>query len=152
MSLGLTPLVGEMYSVSNHRKSAAYLQNSILFYGCMGVCIFLLAMAVRPFMWHMGQSPEVVRQAVPYFGYVAVSVIPFMVFASFKQFLEGVGNTKVAMAIIITSNAINVVFNWLFIYGHWGFPEMGAAGAGLATLISRVLTPVLIIVYFSSPR
>ena len=147
MSLGLTPLVGEMYSVSNHRKSAAYLQNSILFYGCMGVCIFLLAMAVRPFMWHMGQSPEVVRQAVPYFGYVAVSVIPFMVFASFKQFLEGVGNTKVAMAIIITSNAINVVFNWLFIYGHWGFPEMGAAGAGLATLISRVLTPVLIIVY-----
>lgn len=52
------------------------------------------------------------------------------------------------MAIIITSNAINVVFNWLFIYGHWGFPEMGAAGAGLATLISRVLTPVLIIVYF----
>ena len=148
MSLGLTPLVGEMYSVSNHRKSAAYLQNSILFYGCMGVCIFLLAMAVRPFMWHMGQSPEVVRQAVPYFGYVAVSVIPFMVFASFKQFLEGVGNTKVAMAIIITSNAINVVFNWLFIYGHWGFPEMGAAGAGLATLISRVLTPVLIIVYF----
>lgn len=89
MSLGLTPLVGEMYSVSNHRKSAAYLQNSILFYGCMGVCIFLLAMAVRPFMWHMGQSPEVVRQAVPYFGYVAVSVIPFMVFASLSSSSKG---------------------------------------------------------------
>ncbi len=148
MSLGLTPLVGEMYSVSNHRKSAAYLQNSILFYGVMGVCIFLMAMAVRPFMGYMGQEPEVIVQAVPYFSYVAVSVIPFMIFAAFKQFLEGIGNTKVAMAIIITSNLINILFNWLLIYGHWGLPAMGAAGAGLATLISRVLTPILIILYF----
>lgn len=148
MSLGLTPLVGEMYSVSNYRKSAAYLQNSILFYGCMGIGIFLLAMIVRPFMWRMGQSPEVVAQAVPYFTYVAISVIPFMVFASFKQFLEGIGNTKVAMAIIITSNVVNIIFNWLLIYGHFGFPEMGAAGAGLSTLISRILTPILIIWYF----
>lgn len=148
MSLGLTPLVGEMYSVSNYRKSAAYLQNSILFYGCMGIGIFLLAMIVRPFMWYMGQTPEVVAQAVPYFTYVAISVIPFMVFASFKQFLEGIGNTKVAMAIIITSNVVNIIFNWLLIYGHFGFPEMGAAGAGLSTLISRILTPILIIWYF----
>ena len=148
MSLGLTPLVGEMYSVSNYRKSAAYLQNSILFYGLMGIGIFLMAMIVRPFMWYMGQTPEVVAQAVPYFTYVAISVIPFMVFASFKQFLEGIGNTKVAMAIIITSNVVNIIFNWLLIYGHFGFPEMGAAGAGLSTLISRILSPILIIWYF----
>lgn len=148
MTFGLTPLVGEMYSVSNHRKSAAYLQNSIFFYGLLGIAIFLLAMAVMPFMSHMGQSAEVVEQARPYYGYVAVSVIPFMVFAAFKQFLEGIGNTKVAMAIIITSNLINIFFNWLFIYGNWGVTAMGAAGAGLATLISRILTPILIIVYF----
>lgn len=148
MSLGLTPLVGEMYSVGNHRRSASFLQNSILFYACMGLLIFLMAMIVRPFMYHMGQAPEIVEQAIPYFGYIAVSVIPFMIFAAFKQFLEGIGNTRVAMAIIITSNLINIFCNWLFIYGNWGAPAMGAAGAGLATLISRILTPILIIVYF----
>lgn len=148
LTFGLTPLVGEMYSVSNHRKSASYLQNSILFYGFIGLGIFLLSMLVRPFMPHMGQAPEVVEHAIPYYGYVAVSVIPFMIFAAFKQFLEGVGNTKVAMAIIITSNVINIIFNWLLIYGNWGFPAMGAGGAGLATLISRILTPILIILYF----
>lgn len=148
MTFGLTPLVGEMYSTSNHRKSASYLQNSILFYGLLGIGIFLLAMAVRPLMDHMGQTPQVVEQALPYYTYVAVSVIPFMVFAAFKQFLEGIGNTKVAMAIIITSNVINIFFNWLLIYGNWGFTAMGAAGAGLATLISRILTPIFIIVYF----
>lgn len=135
MSLGLTPLVGEMYAVGNHRRSASFLQNSILFYACMGLLIFLLAMVVRPFMYHMGQAPEIVDQALPYFGYISVSVIPFMIFASFKQFLEGIGNTRVAMAIIITSNLINIFCNWLFIYGNWGAPALGAAGAGQPYLL-----------------
>lgn len=148
LTFGLTPLVGEMYSTSNHRKSASYLQNSILLYGGVGVVICLAAFSVIPMMHHMGQSPEVVEMAIPYYQYIAWSVIPFMIFAAFKQFLEGIGNTKVAMAIIILSNAINIVFNWLLIYGNWGFPAMGAAGAGLATLISRILTPILIILYF----
>lgn len=148
MSLGLTPLVGEMYSVSNHRKSAVYLQNSILLFGLMGIAIFIISMIVRPFMWNMGQPVEVVEQAVGYFGYVSMSIIPFMIFAAFKQFLEGIGNTKVAMAIIITSNVINIIFNWILIYGNLGFTAMGASGAGLATLISRILTPILIIFYF----
>ena len=148
MTFGLTPLVGEMYATSNHRVSASYLQNSILLYGGMGVIVFTLMMGMIPVMPYMGQPADVVAAAIPYYKYVAWSVLPFMIFAAFKQFLEGVGNTKVAMAIVITSNVINVIFNWLFIYGKWGFPEMGAAGAGLATLISRILTPILIITYF----
>ena len=148
MTFGLTPLVGEMYATSNHRVSASYLQNSILLYGGMGVVVFALMMGMIPVMPYLGQPAEVVAMAIPYYKYIAWSVLPFMIFAAFKQFLEGVGNTKVAMAIVITSNVINVIFNWLFIYGKWGFPEMGAAGAGLATLISRILTPILIITYF----
>lgn len=148
MTFGLTPLVGEMYATSNHRVSAQYLQNSILLYGGMGLIIFGLMMGAVPLMGYMGQPAEVVAMAVPYYKYVAWSVLPFTIFAAFKQFLEGIGNTKVAMAIVITSNAFNILFNWLFIYGNWGFPEMGATGAGLATLLSRILTPILIITYF----
>lgn len=148
MTFGLTPLVGEMYATSNHRVSASYLQNSILLYGGMGVIVFALMMGMIPVMPYMGQPAEVVAAAIPYYKYVVWSVLPFMIFAAFKQFLEGVGNTKVAMAIVITANVINIIFNWLFIYGKWGFPEMGASGAGLATLISRILTPILIITYF----
>lgn len=148
MTFGLTPLVGEMYSVGNFRKSAQYLQNSILLYGGMGLVIFGVMMAMIPLMGHMGQPAEVAAMAVPYYRYVVCSVIPFTIFAAFKQFLEGIGNTKVAMAIVITSNVVNIIFNWLLIYGNWGFPEMGASGAGLATLISRIITPILIITYF----
>ena len=71
-----------------------------------------------------------------------------MMYCAFKQFLEGVGNTSAAMVVMLTSNAINIGFNYLLIYGKCGFPEMGAAGAGLATLISRICMPLMMLAYF----
>lgn len=148
ISLGLTPLVGESYARSDHRASAGYLQNAILLFGLVSLLLFGLTQAVIPLMYYMGQPVEVVDTAIPYYRFISWSLIPFMLFAAFKQFLEGVGNTKIAMMIIITSNLINIIFNYLFIYGKFGFPEMGAAGAGLSTLISRIITPILVILYF----
>ena len=148
ISLGLTPLVGVSYSQRDHSTSATYLQNSILLYGILGLILFGLSQALVPFMYHMGQPPEVVEMAIPYFNYLAWSLIPLLIFLSFKQFLEGVGNTRIAMTIIIVSNLANILFNYLFIYGKFGCPELGAAGAGLATLLSRIITPIWIILYF----
>ena len=73
---------------------------------------------------------------------------PVMLFYVFKQFLEGVGNTKAVMYVIITCNLANVLFNWIFINGRLGFSEMGAEGAGLGTLLSRIMMPIFIIGYF----
>jgi MATE family multidrug resistance protein len=148
LAMGLTPLVGEMYSQGQHRHSASFLKNSIWLYLSIGVVICALQFATIPLFEKMGQPAEVIEQAIPYYRYLAWSIIPLMLFAAFKQFLEGVGNTRVAMAIVIVSNVVNVIFNYLLIYGKGGFPEMGAAGAGLSTLISRILTPALVIGYF----
>ena len=77
--------------------------------------------------------------------------MPFiMLFFTFKQFLEGVGNTKVEMFVTIAANLANIGFNWVFIYGRYGFPEMGDEGAGLGTLMSRIIAPMLMIGYFYS--
>jgi MATE family multidrug resistance protein len=148
LAMGTTPLVGEMFSQGRHRHSAAFLKNSIWLYLSIGVVICAVQFATIPLFGYMGQPAEVIEQAIPYYRYLAWSMIPLMLFAAFKQFLEGVGNTRVAMVIVIVSNVVNVIFNYLLIYGKGGFPEMGAAGAGLSTLISRVLTPVLVIGYF----
>ena len=148
IAIGLTPLVGELYAQGRHRKSASYLQNSVILYLAIGIVICAVQFAVIPLFSHMGQPGEVIEAGIPYYKYLAWSIIPLMLFMAFKQFLEGVGNTKVAMVITIVSNVVNVIFNYLLIYGKAGFPEMGAAGAGLSTLISRILTPLLIIGYF----
>lgn len=151
-TLGLTPLVGELFAQNRNEEVAGYLQNSIALYLTLGVVFVTLLLAAVPLMHYLGQPEEVVEVAIPYFKYLAWSVLPFMLFASFKQFLEGIGNTKVAMTIVVISNALNIFLNWLFIFGKLGAPELGAAGAGLATLVARSVTPVMMIAYFLSKR
>lgn len=99
-------------------------------------------------MYHLGQPAEVVDMAIPYYTMLAYSMPAIMLFFSFKQFLEGVGNTTVEMVIVILCNLLNVLLNWMLIFGRLGFEEMGATGAGLATLISRIFMPILIVGYF----
>lgn len=148
ITLGMTPLVGERYVRGEHRESAALLQNGILFYTLLGITMTALQFSLIPLMHHLGQPAEVVEMAIPYYRMLACSMPFIMLFFAFKQFLEGVGNTRVEMTVTIFSNIANFCFNWVLIYGNLGFPEMGAEGAGLATLLARVIAPILMIAYF----
>lgn len=149
ISMGLTPLVGESYATRSHKASASYLQHSLILFFAIGVVAFAVQMAVIPLLYRLGQPAEVVAQAIPYYKYLVWSMLPYMLYACFKQFLEGVGNTKAAMYAVLAANLLNIFLNWLLIYGKWGFPAMGAAGAGLATLISRVAGALVLVIYFT---
>ncbi|MCM1150683.1 MAG: MATE family efflux transporter [Alistipes sp.] len=148
VALGMTPLVGELFVQGDRKRSAALLQNGILFYTLLGVAMMLIQYAAIPLLYHLGQPVEVVDMAIPYYRMLICSMPLVMLFFAFKQFLEGVGNTRAEMAATIIANIANVGFNYLFIYGRYGLPEMGAAGAGLGTLLSRIIAPALMIFYF----
>lgn len=150
IALGMTPLVGELYAQGDRQKSAGLLQNGILFYGLLGLVMAVVQYAAIPVLYHLGQPAEVVDMAIPYYKMLVYSMPFIMLFFTFKQFLEGVGNTKVEMFVTIFANLANIGFNWVFIYGRYGFPEMGAEGAGLGTLLSRIIAPILMIGYFYS--
>lgn len=150
ITFGMTPLVGELYAQGDRQKSAALLQNGILFYTLLGFIMAAAQYAVIPLLPYCGQPAEVVAMAIPYYRMLLYSMPFIMLFFAFKQFLEGVGNTKVEMVVTIFTNLTNIGFNYMFIYGNLGFPEMGAEGAGLGTLLSRMMAPVLIIAYFYS--
>ena len=152
IALGMTPLIGELYAQGNRERSSHLLQNGILFYGALGIAMTAFQYAIIPLMYHLGQPVEVVDAAIPYYKMLVWSMPFVMLFFAFKQFLEGVGNTKVEMAVTIIANLANVGFNWIFIYGRCGLPEMGAVGAGLGTLLSRIIAPVLMIGYFYARR
>ncbi len=152
LSLGLTPLVGEAYVRGEYRTAASFFRHSIVLYTGVGVLLFLLLLLLGAFMDRMGQEPEVVELARPYFLCLAWSIVPFMLYAAFKQFLEGIGNTRTGMIVVLASNLINIGLNWLLIYGKLGFPAMGATGAGLATLVSRVCMPLFMVFYFVGNR
>lgn len=142
ISIGLTPIAGYSWAERDYRSVASYFQNSLLLNFIVGVLISLLLIGAMPLLSKIGQPEEVVSMMGDYFIYTALSIIPFMLFQAFKQFMEGSGNTRVSMNITLIANTINIVLNYLLIFGKLGMPQMGAAGAGLATLISRLFMPL----------
>ena len=129
-----------------HEQIASYLSNGLVFTGI--TCLFSLALLAPciPFLDAFGQEPEVIVCARPYYILIVLSILPFLLFCFFKQYLEGLGNTMVAMAITLGCNLLNILLNWIFIFGHCGFEPMGAKGAGLATLIARCLMPICFVI------
>lgn len=148
VALGMTPLIGELYVQGDRRRSSALLQNGMAFYVLLGIVVAAVQYAIIPLLYRLGQPVEVVDMAIPYYKMLVMSMPFVMFFFAFKQFLEGVGNTKVELAVTIVANIANCVLNYMFIYGRMGFSEMGVEGAGLGTLLSRVIAAMLIAGYF----
>ena len=148
ITLGITPIIGEHYARGEYRRTAHYLQSSLVAFPLIGLLFMALQLLSVPLLYKMGQPVEVVDMAVPYYRLMAYSLPAIMLYGCFKQFLEGTGDTTTPMVIAITTNVVNVALNWVFIYGHLGFEAMGVTGAGLATLIARYISPVLIFIYF----
>ena len=148
ITLGLTPVIGEHFARGEYRRTAHYLQTSLVSYPIMGVIFMALQQLSVPLLYKLGQPVEVVDMAVPYYKLMGYSLPAIMLYGCFKQFLEGMGNTVTPMVIALVTNMMNIVLNWVFIYGNCGCEAMGVYGAGLATLIARWASPVLIFIYF----
>jgi MATE family multidrug resistance protein len=156
LALAITPMVGEHYARNERREVGHLFQNSIAYTLGIGVVATAIALMLRPFigvlgrlMSSPGQSVEAVAEmALPYYDMLVMSILPLMIFLAVKQFLEGIGNTKIAMWISLAGNIVNILLNYIFIFGAWGAEEMGAEGAGLATLLARIGQMVAIIVVF----
>ena len=155
--MGVTPLVGHVHGrlekliqqgttdeeiAHKQEQITSYLANGLVFTVVMCLISLLLLAPCIPFLDDFGQEPEVVACARPYYILIVLSIIPFLLFCFSKQFLEGLGNTSMAMIITLGCNLLNIFLNWVFIFGHWGFQPMGAEGAGWATLIARTLMPL----------
>ena len=105
-----------------------------------------LLLAINPMLRLFGQPESVLGILDGYYYTVTFSLIPYLLFMSFKQMLEGLGNTFYSMLITIGCNVLNIFLNFGFIYGYMGFPELGVTGAGVATLISRIMMPIAFII------
>ena len=153
--MAITPLVGVCMGEMNvqqenqsiiQNKIAALFQNGMLFTILQSALMLLLLGGCIPFLEYFGQEPEVVAVARPYYILIVISLVPFLFFTFFKHFLEGLGNTLVAMIITLAMNGLNILLNWVFIYGHWGADAMGATGAGIGSLISRLGMPLCFVI------
>lgn len=144
-SYGLIPLASGSYAAANGRLRTL-LKNAVFANILVGI---ILTLFMGFFFWKLdwlGQPKELIPLIRPYYLIHLVSIIPFMIFNAYKQFADGVEQTMISMRSILISNVVNIVFNYLLIYGALGFPELGLVGAGLATFLSR-LTMLFILMW-----
>ena len=143
VSYAVTPLVAAADGGQDLKRVTSFLSNGLLVNTVLGVLLAFSVVICTPILYKLNQPSDVVTLAIPYLSIITVALIPYMIFQSFRQFAEGMGNTKQAMYITLTGNAINIILNYLLIYGKFGFPELGLNGAGWATLIARTLMAIL---------
>lgn len=139
VSYAITPLVASADGRNDLNESAVLLKHAIIINISAGILLLLLILAGGPVLRYLDQPADVVDLALPYLNIVTLSLVPLMIFQTYRQFAEGLSYTKMAMVIVIVSNLVNVGLNYLFIYGKLGFPAMGLNGAGWASLIARIL-------------
>ncbi|RVU00945.1 MATE family efflux transporter [Mucilaginibacter limnophilus] len=154
ISYGLTPLISQENGRSNYAECGRLLSNSFIINLITGAILFLIMYFGSVYVLdHLKQSPEVVAQAKPFLVLLGFSIIPLLIFNTFKQFAEGLGFTKQAMQISIWGNVINICLGIIFVRGMFGIEPMGIKGVGYSTLIDRCLMAIAMSFYvFRSKR
>nr|WP_321233488.1 MATE family efflux transporter [uncultured Psychroserpens sp.] len=138
-STAITPLVAEADAADNFTGGKSAFKHGLFLCTVLGIVLFLSVFFAKPLLYFMKQPVEVVELALPYLNLVAFSLIPLIVFQAFKQFSDGLSMTRYPMYATILANIVNVILNYVLIFGKFGFPEMGIVGAAYGTLISRFI-------------
>lgn len=149
---GLTPLIGAMFTQERYGKIGAIIRNGILANFIFALVITLIMGALWFNLHRLGQPEELLPLIRPYYLLVLAGIIPVALFNVFAQWLFAINNTSLPMWIILAANTVNILGNYLLIYGNCGFPELGLIGAGVSTLTSRILCLATVILIFIFSR
>jgi MATE family multidrug resistance protein len=145
MSLGvgfasaITPIVAEADSSKDIIGVRNAFKHGLILCSISSVFLYVAMVLATPFMYKMNQPTDVVDLAIPYLKIISLSIIPLVIFEALKRFSDGLSRTKYPMYATVLANIINIIINYLLIFGSFGFPKLGVVGAGLGTLISRII-------------
>ncbi len=147
ISIAVTPLVAIAVGGKRYEECGILFRQSLLINVITGFIIAMAIWGASFLLVYIDQPPEVVAQAQSYTRILGFSGIPYMVFASYKQFIEGFSVMRPSMFVVLLANIVNIFSNWLLIFGKAGLPQLGLDGAGWATFISRVFMAVIMMIY-----
>lgn len=151
-SYGLTPLIGQLVGRGDARGAGAMFRVGLLSNLLVGLLVLLVMGALYFSLARLGQPPELLPQIRSYYLLQLVSIPFIAVFNAFKQFTDAQGRTSVSMWIMIAANLLNILGNWVLIFGKLGFPELGLIGAGVSTLLARVVMVLVYLFVFFAQR
>lgn len=147
VSYSLTPIVAELNAKDYKAKIKIHLRHSLLMNLITATILFFVLWITAPLLHFAGKPADVTELAIKFLSVIMLSMIPLSVFFTFKQFTEGMSDTRTAMFITIGANAMNILLNYCMVFGKFGFPEMGVMGSCWATFISRCAMGLTMLLY-----
>jgi len=152
MSVALTPLVAIAKGSEKHDECGIILRQGLLVNLIFSFLLVIVIYFLADLVYYLDQPIEVAQYAESYLKILNISIIPFMLFQTYKQFSEGLSFTKPPMVILVVSNLVNAFGNWVLIYGNLGFPKMELDGAGYASLMTRIFMAIAIFLYIRNAK
>lgn len=137
--MALDPVVAQGAGADDPEAVARGVQRGFILAVALGLAASALHFPAAPVLQLFRQPPDVVPLAGQYVRALIPGILPFFVFAVFRQSLQALHQTRALVVAIVIANVANVFFNWVFVFGNLGAPALGARGAGYATSITRWL-------------
>lgn len=149
--MALTPIIAQQSGARNYKKVRPYVQQGLYVSIVLSAIVFIIIQfGVGPILQAMPLEEKVEVVASDYLLGMSLGLLPLFGYAVLRSFFDGLGETRVSMSIILLAAPINITLNYLLIYGKFGFPELGGAGAGYASGITYWL--VFFIASFTAAR
>ena len=138
IAFALPPLVSEADGSGEQKKISQYFKHSFVVNIGIGIISCFVMLLTLPFLHLLGQEPEVVEIARGYIYYSAWAMIPLMIFLTLRSYADGMSETMPPMIAMILGNVINIILNYILIYGKFGMPALGVDGAAISSLVARI--------------
>ncbi len=145
-SIIMSPLTAEKDVDQNYKSGADIFSHGLVINLLFSIILCTLAVSASNLMYYLQQPENVVKEAIPYLNISAFSLIPIMIFQTFRQFGEGLSLTLPATIATWIAILVNIFLNYCFIEGNFGFPALGVQGAALGSLIARFFSTLCIFV------
>ena len=146
LTVAVTPLTAIAYGAGKDEECGVVLRQGILVNLFFGTLLCGITLLFSESIQYLNQPDEIVGPASLYMKVLGISMLPLMLFQSYRQFAEGVSFLKPAMIIMLLANIVNIFANWIFIYGNLGATPLGLTGAGIATFSSRTFMAVTLMI------
>ncbi|MEO1367805.1 MAG: MATE family efflux transporter, partial [Acidobacteriota bacterium] len=148
--MALDPLISQAFGADDRVRLGRHLQRGLVVSIVLSTALSVLMWDLRWLMHGLGQDAAIIDDTAAYIRAAVPGVVAFLLFTVLRQTLQAMSETRQALVAILVANGVNVVANYALIFGHWGAPELGVVGSGLATSLSR-WTMLLLIAWAGWP-
>ncbi|MHB1688432.1 MAG: MATE family efflux transporter [Ignavibacteriaceae bacterium] len=152
VSYAVSPLVAIAVGAKKYSDCESMFKQSLLINFMLGLVLLAITFFFSVFIKYLDEPAGVTPLAISYTKILGYSILPVMLFQTYKQFIEGLSFTRPAMFITIIANLINLLMNWILIYGKFGFPALGLNGSGWATFSSRLFMGIILMIYVMNSK